>query len=272
MDFVQLFFCFFNKKAYGFFHGANGIDQADALSRHHGSIVHISFDSGPAEGADLGPRVRAGRVGVLQDGESHRLGGQRTRRVDVRVISATNCDLHAAVRERRFREDLYYRLAKMEIVIPPLRERGGDIPMLASFFLEQAAARYGSTITGFTPAARALLCQHDWPGNVRELQNVIERAVLLCTGKVLRPEHLAGIPAAARGRVSSLRATVRDEKKRRILDALSRSEGNQAAAARLLGTTRSNLARMMKSLDIPPPANKQRRRSRCPAAAPAVCH
>ncbi|HSI34822.1 MAG TPA: sigma 54-interacting transcriptional regulator, partial [Tepidisphaeraceae bacterium] len=133
----------------------------------------------------------------LQDHEYERVGDTVTRRAEVRVVTATNVDLPAAVREGRFREDLYYRLNVVEIVLPPLRERADDVPALAEAML--GSLRRGKAIAGFTPEAAATLARYAWPGNVRELRNVIERAVILCRSERVGIEHLpAGMAAGNR--------------------------------------------------------------------------
>lgn len=199
--------------------------------------------------ADLPMRVQVKLLRVLQEREVQRLGGRTVRQLDLRVVAATNHDLEAAMRAGRFREDLYYRLAAVRIALPPLRERTEDIPLLASFFLERAARTHQRVIKGFTAEALAALYGYSWPGNIRELQNVIERAVLLCTGDVIRPEYLSEL-AVSRGVGPRPRA----EKLRRIEQALAQTGGNHAAAARLLGVSPSNLARMIKNLSakLPP--------------------
>ncbi|MCX8116310.1 MAG: sigma-54 dependent transcriptional regulator [Desulfobacterota bacterium] len=127
---------------------------------------------------------------VLQDREFKRVGGTEDIRVDVRIISATNKDLEEAVREKRFREDLFYRLNVIQIKLPPLRERKEDIPLLAAHFLKKYSEELGKEITRISPEALRLLMQYDYPGNVRELQNIIERAVALETASELTPENL----------------------------------------------------------------------------------
>jgi transcriptional regulator with GAF, ATPase, and Fis domain len=211
------------------------------------------------EVADLPLDIQAKLLRVLQEREVRRVGGHRPRPVDVRTISATNRDLLALVRQGRFREDLYYRLAAVEVAMPPLRTRHGDVPILASFFLEKAASAYGKRLAGFTPEAIATLCSYSWPGNVRQLQNVVHRAALLCSGEVIRSADLAEIAADAGDRPASFGDSMRQEKKRRFLEALHQAGGNQSAAARLLGMSRSNFARMVRSLGITVPRRDERR-------------
>ncbi len=154
-----------------------------------------------------------------------------------------------------FREDLYYRLAAVVIDVPPLRERTGDIPMLASYFLEHAATTYQKEISGFSADALNALSRYSWPGNIRELQHVIERAVLLCTAEVVKLEHLSDLAVAGPRQMAPrpLGARIRKEKIRRAEQALAQTGGNQAAAARLLGMSSSNFARLLRSLGLKPP-------------------
>ena len=123
---------------------------------------------------------------VLQEHEFEPLGSSRTLRVNVRIIAASNRDLEKAVQEGRFRADLYYRLNVLPITVPPLRERRSDIPLLTAFFVERFARQFGKQINGVAQDTMELLSNYDWPGNIRELQNVIERAVVLLQGPVLR--------------------------------------------------------------------------------------
>ena len=183
---------------------------------------------------NLGAGGQVKLLRVLQTGEYERLGSSQTRRVDVRIISATNSDLAAAIRERRFREDLYYRLNLIEIDVPPLASRSADILPLASHFL-QGNKR-------LTPAAEEALLRHGWPGNVRELQNVVRRAALLADGERILPEHLglargdAGVAAAA------------EPDRQEIKSMLEACEGNVSQAARRLGMSRQALYRRMEKL------------------------
>jgi transcriptional regulator with GAF, ATPase, and Fis domain len=199
------------------------------------------------EVADLPMSVQVKLLRVLQEHETQRVGACKVRKLDLRVVAASNRDLEREMRAQRFREDLYYRLAAVRVEVPALRERLEDVPMLASFFLERAARVHQRPITGFTAEALAALGRYSWPGNIRELQNVIERAVLLCTGEVIRPEHLSDLAVGAAS-AAGLGASLREEKRRRIEQALAQTGGNQAAAARLLGISPSNLARLIKSL------------------------
>ncbi len=204
------------------------------------------------EVADLPINVQTKLLRVLQEREVQRLGSHKVRSIDVRILSATNRDLQEEIRRGRFREDLYFRLATVPVYLPSLRERIGDVNMLASFFLDRAATRYQKSIEGISPDAVNVLSAYSWPGNIRELQHVIERAVLLCTSRVLEPEHLSDLGGNDEPLPATLGDAMREEKLRRVREALHATSGNQAAAARLLGMSRSNLARLIKRYGIDP--------------------
>lgn len=188
---------------------------------------------------------------VLQEQTFERVGGTQTLQVNVRVIAATNRDLQEEVQRGAFRADLFYRLNIFPIPIPPLRERRDDIPLLADYFLQQFARRLSKRIAGLSPAAAERLSRYDWPGNVRELANIIERAVILCQGRVLQEEHL-GLAGPARAGGENF-ATLEEAERRHILQALEKSGGVLAGpkgAAQLLGINRSTLWSRMRKLGI----------------------
>ena len=199
---------------------------------------------------DVPPAVQVKLLRVLQDREFERLGSNRTRQIDVRVIAATNADLRRALEEGNFREDLYYRLNVFPITIPPLRERREDIPLLAERFLRKFAAETGSRVEEISPEAMQKLVEYHWPGNVRELENVIERSLLYADGKVLLPEHIRldyaprrlnnGQAAPADGFLPE-GMTLEQYEQHLIREALRRAGGNKSQAARLLGLTRNAL-------------------------------
>lgn len=185
---------------------------------------------------------------VLQTGEMRRVGASHTRKIDVRLVSATNVDLHQAVREGRFREDLLYRLNTVQIELPPLRERGIDIPEFAARFLQRFAARYDRALVGFTEAAHRALLDHEWPGNVRELEHAIERAVLMARGDRVDVRDLGLRPTDAQpsDAASRLEAMTLDDAERWLIErALHRCEGNVKKAADELGLSRSALYRRL---------------------------
>jgi transcriptional regulator with GAF, ATPase, and Fis domain len=208
---------------------------------------------------ELSMELQVKLLRVLQEREIQRIGSRKVRKIDVRIVAATNRDIKAEMRAGRFREDLFYRLAGMELYVPPLRERTEDIPMLASFFLERAARTYQKPVTGFAAEALAALGRYNWPGNIRELEHVVERAVLLCAGTVIKPEYLSELAVGAErnGDTASLGVTMRAEKQRRVQAALAQTGGNRAAAARLLGMSPSNLSRLIKNLGLKAPLDLQ---------------
>ena len=204
---------------------------------------------------DVSPAFQAKLLRVLATGELQPLGGTRTLRPDVRVIAATHRDLGALVREGRFREDLYYRVRVVPIVLAPLRDRREDIPLLALHFVKRFAAKTGKPIRGVTPAAMAALLAHPYPGNVRELENLIERAFVLCHGTRIERAHLpaeVGHPIAepivhpadrrAPGAAAELRA------------ALVAHQWRRDETARALGIGRSTLWRRMRQHGLLAPA------------------
>ena len=187
---------------------------------------------------------------VLQTGEFQRVGSSRTRRVDVRVISATNVDIQKEVAEGRFREDLLYRLNTVEIHLPPLRERREDIPLLANHFLAQQARRYGKQVTGFDADAMRALIAHPWPGNVRELEHTVERAVLLARGEQVRVEDLGLRTRTPEGAVRLEEMPLAEAEKHLIRLALERYDGNVSRAAQALGLSRSALYRRLQQFGL----------------------
>jgi formate hydrogenlyase transcriptional activator len=200
--------------------------------------------------------VQAKLLRALQEGEVQRLGSNEVRRVDVRVIAATNRDLLADVRAGRFREDLYYRLNVVPLRIPPLRERREDIALLVEHFIRQDGQRLGrSTVRAVSSEALEALRTYAWPGNVRELRNVIQRALVLSRGEVLRlPGPLEAVASATAlgtaAAVASLAEQVRELKVRLIRSALAESSGNQRLAAERLGMHRQSLTRMIRDLGL----------------------
>jgi transcriptional regulator with PAS, ATPase and Fis domain len=177
---------------------------------------------------------------VLEEGRARRLGGSRDIRFDVRVIAATNRSPSEAIRAARLREDLYYRLAVFELVLPPLRERLEDIPLLAHHFAREFTRRHKLSVDGLGDSARELLEAHAWPGNVRELRNVVERSAIVARKGWIEPHHLpAYLQMLHRGSSPPLSVpagtTLADAERLLILQTLERVENNKAEAARQLG-------------------------------------
>jgi two-component system NtrC family response regulator len=198
---------------------------------------------------DMSLSLQAKLLRVLETQAFERLGGTRTIQVDVRVIAATHRDLTQHLRQGTFREDLFYRLNVFPIAVPPLRERGEDLELLAYFFLDRFARRHGKNIRKISPAALRLLKRHDWPGNVRELENRLERAVIMADGDTLLPLHLPPPlrPAAARGgHALPVGLTLAELERRFILQTLERCGGNRTEAAQSLGISLRGLQYKLK--------------------------
>jgi Nif-specific regulatory protein len=193
---------------------------------------------------------------VLQEKEFERIGGNRTFRVDVRIITATSKDLERSIEEGTFREDLYYRLNVFPIFIPPLRERKTDILLLADHFTEKFNQKHKKDVRRISTPAIDMLMQYHWPGNVRELENCIERAVLFCTDRVIHSYHLPPTLQTGEGSGTvpsfSFEGAMKNFERELIIDALKNSGGNMAKAARLLKTTERVISYSVKKLRINP--------------------
>jgi transcriptional regulator with GAF, ATPase, and Fis domain len=227
--------------ARGAFTGA-GRERAGLFEEAKGGTVLLD------EVAELPPELQVKLLTVLEQRRVRRVGENRDRPVDVRVVAATNAELAAAVRQGRFREDLFYRLNVISLTVPPLRQRREDILPLARRFLDELARETNRRIRGFSPAAEEVLLKHHWPGNVRELRNVVERSLLLkATGSRIERDDLPPLAASLRREArpplptAALPGAVRDYEKAVILEALERSRGVVAKAAELLGISRTNL-------------------------------
>jgi transcriptional regulator with GAF, ATPase, and Fis domain len=190
---------------------------------------------------------------VLQEREFERVGGARSLRADVRVVAATNRDLHAEVRANRFRADLYFRLDVFPIVLPPLRERRDDVPHLLRHFASRTARRLGRAIDGLSPAFIERARAYDWPGNIRELENLVERALIMTRGGVLDASELFAAPAVA-ARVEATGDGTLEEVERahisRVLEETSWTVEGDRGAARRLGLNPSTLRGRMRKLGI----------------------
>ncbi len=218
----------------------------------------IFFD----EISSLSLETQAKLLRVMQDREFMRLGGTKTIKADVRVIAATNSDLEEMIRQKKFRQDLFYRLNVIKIELPPLRKRKEDIPLLVSHFLNIYSAENGKEIIGVTEDVMEILEQYDWPGNVRELENLIERAVVLTKSNLITrnclPPFLLPERESKENRIISkdgsfpLKKQMRNYQKKIIIEALKKSNGIQKKAAALLGVKPTTLNEMIKRLEIGP--------------------
>jgi len=221
------------------------------------------------EVGDLPMDVQIKLLRTLQEREFERVGGSETISVDVRVVSATNRNLEEMIEKGEFREDLYYRLNVFPVLLPPLRDRHGDLPLLLSHFIAKFSKNARQQVGGYSDQALSKLVAYHWPGNVRELENIIERAMILVKGNVLEAEDFAftrsirptsspGAPSASNshavsavsGQTRPLGVRLQDEEKREIVAAIEKSNNNIAGAARVLGINRSTLYYRMRKLGL----------------------
>jgi DNA-binding NtrC family response regulator len=240
----------------GAFTGATQ-DKMGLFEHAHGGTLFLD------EIGDMPLATQAKLLRALQHQEIQRVGSLAARKVDVRVIAATHRDLHKAIHEKQFREDLYYRLAMVEIHVPRLDERKEDLALLERSFVAKFAGQYGKTVRGLTPRAQMLLNRHDWPGNVRELENVIGHASMMVMGDTIDvrdlPEYLwdSSVHAAVAGvepHVASVstegNVSLEDHERRLIAQALETAGGNQSQAARLLRIGRDALRYKLKKYNF----------------------
>ena len=230
----------------GAFTGAIGAKKGLFEAAHEGTIFLDEI-------GDIGAALQVKLLRVIQEQEVRRVGGTASTKVDVRIIAASNRNLTQLVKEGTFREDLFYRLNVVRIMMPPLRERREDIPMLAHHFLQKVSSESSPVIRGFVPEAMAVLQRYHWPGNVRELENVIERAVSLTHGPLILPDDLPDPvrqapavsfePAALPGHDGEL-VTLDELEKRYLVRVLKESGHNKVRAAKILGIDRRTLYRM----------------------------
>jgi DNA-binding NtrC family response regulator len=236
----------FESELFGHVRGAFTDARADRVGRFEladGGTLFLD------EIANVPHAQQARLLRVLETGEMERVGSSRTRRVDVRVISATNADIAAEVAAGRFRQDLLFRLNTIEIHVPALRERREDIPHLARRFLEVHARRYRKELDGFEEAALKALVGYAWPGNVRELDHAVERAVLMAQGRAVRAADL-GLRAGREGPARIEEMTLEEVERFLIGKMLERCDGNVSRAARALGLSRSALYRRLQRHEL----------------------
>ncbi len=217
-------------------------DRAGRFEEADGSSIFLD------EVGDLSPRVQVNLLRVLQEKEIERVGDNRSKKVDIRIIAATHKDLMAEVREGRFREDLFYRLNVIPIQLPPLRMRKEDIPLLAKHFIQNWDGLKTKQLNGVSPSALRNLMDYDWPGNIRELENVIERACVVCSEKMIEPIDLNLIQVQPFPNVKEAKRKIID--KETIIQELKNCGANQTLTAQRLGLHRVTLWRKMKSYGI----------------------
>ncbi len=227
----------------GSFTGATSDRKGRFAIAGHGTIFLDEIGDTPSE-------FQAKLLRVLQEHEYYPVGAEKPERTEARVIAATHRDLEKLVATGQFREDLYYRLRVVEIRVPPLRERMGDVPLLAEYLLRKAAVATGSRPLHLAPETGEALMSHDWPGNVRELENMLTRAAVLATGDVIRPEHIEVGAAVDAGppRLISLEEMER-EHVARVLEATG---GHKSRTAEILGISRPRLDRMIERYGLGP--------------------
>ncbi len=214
---------------------------------------------------DLSPNLQVKLLRVLQEREFQRLGGSETIKADVRIIAATNRNLEELIARNEFREDLYYRLNVFPILVPPLRERRGDVPLLVNHFIEKQNNIHGLKIKRISSTAIDLLMTYHWPGNIRELENCIERAAILSTDQVIRSHNLPPTLQSAASTSSrldgSLGAILENVEKQMLIDALNISKGNISKAAEQLKLTERIMGLRIKKYNIDPAIFKKRNRT-----------
>jgi Nif-specific regulatory protein len=218
------------------------------LELAHGGTLFLD------EVGELAPILQAKLLRVLQEREFERVGGTRTIRVDVRLIAATNRDLPEAINTGNFRQDLYYRLNVVSFTMPLLKERSGDILLLADYFVAKHSKKCKRQVMGISSQARACLINYDWPGNVRELENAIERAVVLGNTDRIMPEDLPeaiiDMAPSTEKSTTGYYESIKAAKKNIILSVMKQSNGSYAEAAKILGVHPNNLHRLIRTLDL----------------------
>ena len=237
----------------GAFTGANQ-DKVGLFEHAHGGVLFLD------EIGDMPLSMQAKLLRALQNQEVHRLGSLTPRKVDVRVIAATHQDIRSLIAERRFREDLYYRLAMVEIRVPALRERPEDLPLLTRHFLDKFNHQFGKSIKQITHRAQIALARHTWPGNVRELENAIGHACMMVLGDTVDYADLPYLgsgflrgpatPVAAQPGIELSPGSLEENERRLVTEALERAGGNQSQAARLLRIGRDALRYKMKKFQL----------------------
>jgi DNA-binding NtrC family response regulator len=232
----------------GSFTGANQ-DKAGLFEHANGGVLFLD------EVGDMSPGLQAKLLRALQNQEVLRVGSLTPRKVDVRIVAATHYNLRERVISGDFREDLFYRLAMVEIRVPPLRDRKEDIPLLVEHLLRKFSREFGKEVRGLTQRASLVLARHDWPGNVRELENVIGHACMMASADIADVQDLPGYlvapsTAEAAGNSSGEPLSLEEHERTLVRDALTRSGGNQSEAARLLHIGRDALRYKLKKFGL----------------------
>ncbi len=255
--------------------------EAELFGIHKGIATGVTERKGKFEAAnggtlfldeigDMSPALQAKLLRVLQDSLVERVGGHTAVKVDVRVVAATNQDLHQRINSGAFRKDLYYRLNAVELALPPLRGRADDIRDLTSYFIRKFDAEFERTLSGADPEVIRHLTAHDWPGNVRQLEHVIKRAVVVAEGNTIRlqdmpDEFRSGVPVSRpepAGQLRNVRASIAaevggDVEKRLLLEYMEKAEWNATQAAKLAGYSRMHIYRLLHKHGITRPKREK---------------
>ena len=222
-------------------------DKAGLFEYAHGGTVFLD------EIGEIPLEMQSKLLRVLENREIQRVGSPAVKKVDVRVIAATNRNLHELIAEKRFREDLYYRLSMVEIELPRLAERMEDLPLLQRYFLDQFAGQYGKTFKGITPRAQVVLSRHPWPGNIRELKSALGSAAMMAEGEMIDvrdfPERLRTRAAQAKSEEEQEMLSLAEVERQHVLRVLERVGGNKAQAAKILGINRATVYRIANEPD-----------------------
>jgi two-component system response regulator HydG len=233
----------------GAFTGAVNRRQGRFHLAHKGSILLDEI-------AEMSMATQSKILRVLQEREFEPIGSSETFKVDTRIITATNKNLEEEVRANRFREDLYYRINVVNLIVPSLRDRREDIPLLVNFFLKRYAKKNHRNLKGFTPKAMDLLMRYDWPGNIRELENVVERSVIMVRGDFITPDEFPGVlksldPEYEQISVEMLSGkSLKEMEKAMIMRTLQETDGNRTRAAEILGISRRTLQLKLKEYGV----------------------
>ena len=222
-------------------------DKVGLFEYAHGGTVFLD------EIGEISMEMQAKLLRVLENREIQRVGSPAVRKVDVRVVAATNRNLLELIAEKKFREDLYYRLSMVEIELPRLNERREDLPLLERFFLEQFAEQYGKPIKGITPRAQIVLTRFPWPGNIRELRSILGSACMMAEGDMLDvrdlPERIRVRAAETKNEDSNDLLPLAEVERRHVLHVLDQVGGNKVQAAKILGINRATVYRIMNERD-----------------------
>jgi transcriptional regulator with PAS, ATPase and Fis domain len=250
----------FESELFGYVKGAftgAAADKMGLVEFAHGGTLFLD------EIGDMPLATQAKLLRTLQNQEVTRVGSVTPRKVDVRIIAATNRDVESLIEQKQFREDLYYRLAMVELKTPALAERKEDLPLLEKYFLERFAQQFNKDIRGLTRRAQIVLARHSWPGNIRELENALGHAAMMAMGETIDVEdlpqtirrgesHKMAAEASATASLEPFESShsLEDHERELLVDALARAEGNQSEAARILRISRDRMRYKMAKYNL----------------------